>query len=196
MLGGFGRATEVELRVEPASVWRDPGQHRGIGDLEMLTPEGDVLLRPQLADELEELLGAGVTVSLVALVFAVRSEVVLSRHDVDPDPATGQVVESSDSGGEVSRSPVAGSDRDERLECRRPGRKGGGDGECVGPTPTGADQCPFPAVFLEGLRLRREGVQAVVVNRDGVAAVSRGDLIRYVPEEFETHGVVIPVRWW
>ncbi len=127
----------------PISAWWDPGQHCGIGDLEVLTPVGDVLLRPQLADELEELLGADVTVGLVALVFAVGSEVVFPGHDVDPNPAAGQMVESSDGGGEVSQLPVPRPDCDERLECRRPGRKGGGDGERVRSTQPVPIKPPF-----------------------------------------------------
>jgi hypothetical protein len=144
--------------VQPVPAWRDPGHDRGIGDLEVLTPVGDVLLGPQFADELDEFLGAGVTMSLVALAVSVRSEVVLPGHNVDPDPATRQVIEGRRGGREMGRPPVAGPDRDERLEGRRPGGERRGDGECVRATPTGAEQRTLPAVILESLRLGGQGL--------------------------------------
>lgn len=174
-------------------MWRNPRYHSGIGHLVVLTTVGDVLLGPQLADELNEFLGAGIAMRLIAFGLAVRSEVVLAGHDVYTDPAAGQMVQTRRGGREVRRSPVAGPDRDEWLECRRPRGKGGGDGDRVRVTPTGADQCPLPAVVLEGLRLGAQGFQAVVVDRDGVATVSRRRLIGDVPEELQARGL-LPVR--
>ena len=166
LLGGLGGAAEVERGMRAVAADDGSGRHGGVGDLEVLAVVGDVLLGPQPADDLDELLGTGVTVGLVALAVAVGAEVVLAGHDVDQHPAAGEMVQGRGGGGEVRRPPVAGPDRDQRLERRRPRGQGGGDGEGVRASPAGAEQRPVPAVLLERGGVLGEGVQAVVVVGD------------------------------
>ncbi|SDT58160.1 hypothetical protein SAMN04489716_4652 [Actinoplanes derwentensis] len=55
-----------------------------VGDLEVVAVEGDVLLGPQSAGELEEFAGAGVALGLVAFGVAVSGDSVLAgdHHNI------------------------------------------------------------------------------------------------------------------
>ena len=120
---------------------------------------------------------------LVAFAVAVRSEVVLARHDIDTHAAAGQVVQRGRSGGEVCRPPIAGADRDERLEGGGPRGERGRDGEGVGPAPAGADQRALPAVLLQRLRVAGQRLQAVVVFDSGIAAVAGFHVVGDIPKK-------------
>lgn len=93
-LGGCGRSPEVQRRMPAITTRRDARCHRGIGDLKVLAAEGDVLLRPELADQLQELCGPAVAVCLIAFAVTVGSQVVLAGDDVHPHPPLGEVIES------------------------------------------------------------------------------------------------------
>jgi hypothetical protein len=120
-LSGGGGATEVQAWVWAAFAGDRAGGDGRAGDREVLAGEGDVLLGPQSADELQELLGACVSLSLVALAVPVRRQVVLPRHDVDQQPPVAELVQGRRRRREVRWLPVARSDRGQGLEGRSTG---------------------------------------------------------------------------
>ncbi|CPU66377.1 Uncharacterised protein [Mycobacteroides abscessus] len=153
----------------------------------MLARVRDLLLRPQPADDLQELARAGVAVRRVGLAVAVRLLPVGAGHDVDAQPAPAEVVEGRGGGREVGRPPEPGPDRDERLERRGAGGERRRDGERVGTPPARPEQRAREPVALQGVRVARQGVEAVVVLGGVVAAVPGPDLVRDVPEVLRAH---------
>ena len=122
-LGRRRGAAEVEPRVPAVGGAEGPRGAASTLRPEVLAPERDVLLGPQPPHDLEELLGPGIALRLVALGVAVGREVVLAADDVDQDASAAEVVERGGGAGEVGRLPVAGPDRDQRLERGGAGRE-------------------------------------------------------------------------
>src|SRR5829696_925448 len=110
--------------------------------------EVDVLARPEQADEAHELARALVAGGVVRLEVAVLPMVVLAGDDVDEHAPAAELVERRRRAGEGRRLPVAGADRDQRLEAARDRRQGGAEREAVCPAPAGADQRAVEAVLL------------------------------------------------
>ena len=170
--------------MTPLATGMGPRHHRRTAGLEVLAGMGDLLLRPEPADEAHELPRAGIALGLVRLAVAIGGEPVLARDDIDPHPAPAQVIQRGGGGGELYRAPVAGADRNERLEPRGPRGQRRRDGEGVRPAPAGADQRALPAVLLHRQGLAGQCLQAVVVPGRGVATGAGRDVGRNVPEEF------------
>lgn len=185
--GRLGSAAEVEAGVRTTGPPDRARAHRRAGDPVVLTLEGDVLLGPQAPHEAHELLRAPVSVGLVSLGVAVGREVVLTAHDVDEDPAAGEVVERRGRAREVRGLPVSGTDRDERLEARGAGGECCSDGEGVGPAPAGAEERPSPAVPFDRLGELDRVVEAPPALHGVVATVSGVDRVGDVPEELAAH---------
>ncbi len=149
----------------------------------MVARKADVLLGPQPPDQAHEFLGAAVAVRLVAFAVAIGGEVVLARDDVDAHASATEVIQRRCGGREVRGPPIAGPDRDQRLERGGPRRERGPHGEGVRPAPAGADQRAPPAVLLERRGVAGQGLKRVVVGRGRIAAMSGADLIGDVPQE-------------
>lgn len=175
-------AAEVDPRVGAVAADDGPRPQRRARHREVLARVRDLLLRPQPADDLQELARAGVAVRRVGLAVAVRLLPVGAGHDVDAQPAAAQVVEGRGGGREVRGPPEPGPDRDERLERRGAGRERRRDRERVGTPPARPEQRAREPVAFQGVRVARQGVEAVVVLGGVVTAVSRPHLVRDVPE--------------
>lgn len=147
-LGRGGGAAEVEALVRAFADAVRARSHRGILDPVVVALERHVLLQTQAPDEVNELLGPGIALALVALRVTVGGHVVAAADDVDQEAPATELVKGCRSAGEVGGLPIARTDRDQRLERSGAGGERSGDSERVRAAPPGADQGAGPAVRL------------------------------------------------
>ena len=191
--GGGRGAAEVDLGDRVGDL-----VERGVLDLEVLAVEGHGLAAPQRADDVQELLAAGVAGVLVEEVAEHPLLVALAAgHHVEQQPAAGEVLEGAGHLGGQERRGQARAERDQELQplgdlAEHRGREPGvvAPGAGGGQRGLEADVLGGPGDLAEVGHARRAtrgtGADAVAAADDVAAVATVGG---QEPVELQRHGV-------